>query len=94
MRLNCPFCGERTIGEFSYLGDAKPRRPRDEAASASASATGSATAEWVEYVYLRDNPAGPMHELWYHEAGCQSWLVVERDTRTHVIGTVKQARDA
>ncbi len=86
MRLNCPFCGARNVEEFSYLGDAKPQRPRDGGASA--------TSEWVDYVYLRDNPAGPMHELWYHEAGCQSWLVAERDTRTHAIGMVRQARDA
>ncbi|TIW38046.1 MAG: sarcosine oxidase subunit delta, partial [Mesorhizobium sp.] len=24
MRIVCPFCGERELGEFSYLGDAKP----------------------------------------------------------------------
>ncbi len=40
---------------------------------------------FVEYVYLRNNPAGPHREYWYHGAGCQSWLVVTRDTRTHEI---------
>ncbi|TIP23390.1 MAG: sarcosine oxidase subunit delta, partial [Mesorhizobium sp.] len=27
MRIVCPFCGERELGEFTYLGDAKPLRP-------------------------------------------------------------------
>ena len=27
MRIACPFCGPRENGEFSYLGDAKPKRP-------------------------------------------------------------------
>jgi sarcosine oxidase subunit delta len=38
-----------------------------------------------DYVYLRDNPAGPFQELWYHSSGCHAWIVVTRDTRTHVI---------
>jgi sarcosine oxidase subunit delta len=40
---------------------------------------------WVDYVYFRDNPAGPLDELWFHGAGCRSWLHVLRDTRTHDI---------
>jgi sarcosine oxidase subunit delta len=43
-------------------------------------------------VYLRDNPAGPYRELWFHAAGCHSWLIVERDTRTHEIRSVTFAR--
>ena len=35
------------------------------------------------YVYLRDNPCGPLEELWYHGAGCRSWITVRRDTHTH-----------
>ena len=42
-------------------------------------------AALYDYVYLRDNPAGALREYWYHGAGCHSWLVVERDTRTHRI---------
>ncbi len=42
-----------------------------------------AEARLVEAVYLRDNPAGPHDELWYHASGCRSWLRVTRDTRTH-----------
>ena len=46
-----------------------------------------------DYVYLRDNPAGPHRELWYHGAGCRSWLVVDPDTRTHEITGVSSARE-
>ena len=42
-------------------------------------------ADWVAYVYLRDNPRGPHDELWLHSAGCRSWFKVRRDTRTHDI---------
>ena len=46
-----------------------------------------------EYVYLRDNPAGEHRELWYHEQGDRSWLVVTRNTLTHEITEVELARD-
>ena len=46
-----------------------------------------------DYVYLRDNLAGEHRELWYHGAGCRAWLVVTRDTRTHMISDVSPARD-
>lgn len=84
MRIRCPFCGERDNGEFSYLGDATPRRPDGLDADPAA---------MHAYVYLRDNPAGEHRELWYHSAGCRSWLVVTRDTRNHAISEVAYARD-
>ncbi|GEP10345.1 sarcosine oxidase subunit delta [Methylobacterium gnaphalii] len=84
MRIRCPHCGERDNGEFSYLGDATVVRPDGMNASAEA---------MHDYVYLRDNPAGLHRELWYHGAGCRSWLVVTRDTRTHEIRDVSSARD-
>jgi sarcosine oxidase subunit delta len=81
MRIPCPFCGERGIAEFAYAGDASRRRPAMEAPQEA----------WVEYVYLRTNPAGPHREYWYHEAGCRLVLIVERDTRTHAVGAVTAA---
>ena len=83
MRIPCPYCGERGNEEFSYLGAAPVARP-DPA---------QPDAAFFDYVYLRDNPAGPHRELWYH-AGCQSWLVATRDTRTHRIEGVALARTA
>lgn len=83
MRITCPYCGARDAQEFSYLGAADPVRPDGMAATEAAMA---------DYVYLRDNPAGPHRELWYHGAGCRSWLVVTRDTRTHEIFAVEPAK--
>jgi sarcosine oxidase subunit delta len=77
MRIVCPHCGERDIREFSYLGDANVQRPDPQAPNA--------LARFTDYVYLRDNPAGRHQELWYHGAGCQAWLAVRRDTRTHEV---------
>jgi sarcosine oxidase subunit delta len=84
MRIDCPCCGPRDAGEFTLLGDAKPRRPEGMAARLE---------DMTEYVYMRDNPAGPHEELWYHGFGCRSWLVVTRDTRSHAISRVALARD-
>jgi sarcosine oxidase subunit delta len=81
MRIPCPHCGLRDVREFAYLGDATPERPDPNAADA--------LDRFNSYVYLRDNPAGAHRELWYHVAGCQAWLAVERDTRTHAITGVR-----
>lgn len=81
MRINCPWCGPRPLEEFHYGGDATLKRPsHPETAEES---------EWVDYVYLRENPAGLHVEYWQHVGGCRSWLIVERDTRTHRIHSVK-----
>ena len=75
MRIPCPHCGTRGSEEFNYRGAADPARPAADAPAAA----------WHEYVYLRDNPAGPHRELWQHVHGCRRWLVVTRDTRNHAI---------
>ena len=90
MRITCVYCGERGSGEFSYLGDAAPERPRDPPGEALDEA---AMKRWTDYVYLRDNPAGLHRELWQHVAGCRAWLVVTRDTVTHAIHGIEAARD-
>ena len=51
-------------------------------------------AQFFDAVYLRDNPAGPHEELWYHRSGCRSWLRVTRNTRTHEILAVAFAKEA
>jgi heterotetrameric sarcosine oxidase delta subunit len=83
MRIPCPFCGERDLSEFSYLGDAGYRRPEFGSENVE---------EFYEAVYLRDNPAGPHEELWYHAFGCCSWLIVARNTRTHEILAARLAK--
>jgi sarcosine oxidase subunit delta len=81
--IPCPFCGPRDSEEFSYLGDATLRRPDDGGAAP--------TPAWEAYVYLRNNPAGLHREYWFHASGCQSWLIVARDTRTHAIAGAEAA---
>jgi sarcosine oxidase subunit delta len=82
MRIPCPCCGERGNEEFTVLGAAQPARPSPDAPLDA----------WSDHVHLRDNPAGPLHELWHHLHGCRAWLIVERDTRSHEILSVRLAR--
>ena len=86
MRIACPHCGEREIGEFTYLGDASPKRPAIGAPEA-----GDVEDAFFDYVYLRDNPAGDTTEYWYHGLGCRSWLLAIRNTMTHAFLSVDAA---
>lgn len=86
MIINHPLLGPRDAAEFVYLGDASLIDRPDPGA-------GDAPDRFHEYAYLRDNPAGLHRELWYHEQGDRSWLVVTRDTVTHAITQVELARD-
>ena len=84
MRIDCPLCGSRDRREFYYQGAAVAlARPEPDAGEGS----------WDEYVHLRDNPAGETRDLWHHEGGCGSWLVVTRDTVSHAIEKVQLASD-
>ena len=71
--IPCP--AVRAQIEFAYGGDASVTRPLPEAPMQA----------WIDFVYRRENPAGPHDELWHHSAGCRQWLRVRRDTRTNVI---------
>ena len=86
MIINHPLLGPRDAAEFVYLGDAslidRPDWQSDTAAD-----------DFYEYQYLRDNTAGETRELWFHEQGDRSWLVVTRNTLTHEITKVELARD-
>lgn len=79
MRITCPYCGSRDLREFTCLGEAQPDRAR-------------APGDACEKVYLRDNPAGRSSSWWSHDNGCRSWLLIERDSRTHEIFSVALAR--
>lgn len=81
MRIICPLCGARPLEEFAYRGDATVCRPEE----------GAPMANWVGYVYLRNNPKGAHREHWRHVSGCGSWLIIDRDTLTHEITQVKEA---
>jgi heterotetrameric sarcosine oxidase delta subunit len=75
MRITCPLCGARDRREFTWQGDAVALdRPAPDAGEAA----------WDDYVHLRENPAGRLRDLWYHDP-CGTWAVVERDTLTHAV---------
>ena len=86
MIINHPLLGPRDAQEFTYLGDAllidRPDWQAEDAAE-----------QFYNYQYLRNNPAGEHRELWFHEGGDRSWLVVTRNTVTHEISNVELARD-
>ena len=75
MRVTCPVCGERDRREFYYGASAVALDRPDREADAAA---------WDDYMHLRDNPAGPTRDLWYHEP-CGAWAVVDRNTVTHAV---------
>ena len=85
MIINHPLLGPRDAAEFVYKGDVRlidrPDWQADDAAD-----------QFHDYLYLRENPAGTHQELWYHEQGDRSWLVVTRNTLTHEITNVELAR--
>jgi sarcosine oxidase subunit delta len=87
MLINCPYCGLRDVSEFAVNGEAVARPSVHDDIDGADS-----RAAFVEAVYLRDNPAGLHCEHWFHSAGCQSWLLIERDTRTHEIVRVEATR--
>lgn len=86
MIINHPLLGPRDAAEFVYKGDAilldRPDWQSDNAGD-----------EFHDYMHLRDNIAGETRELWFHEQGDRSWLVVTRNTITHEITNVEMARD-
>jgi len=80
--IPCPWCGERDHAEFTYGGDATVAWPADPAAVGE--------QQWLDTVYLRDNPRGPHDEWWHHSAGCRAWIKVRRNTLTHeILGSAK-----
>lgn len=86
MVIEHPLLGPRDSAEFTILGDAALiNRPEW--------ADPDAAEKFHDYAYVRDNPAGEHRELWYHEHGDRSWLVVTRDTVTHEVLRVELARD-
>ena len=86
MLIPHPLLGPRDASEFVYGGSADLLDRPDPAAD-------DAAERFHDYAYLRDNPAGEHRELWFHEQGDRSWLVVTRDTRTHAVVKAELAHD-
>ena len=77
MQLPCPWCGPRDETEFGYGGQAHVDYPADPSALSD--------AEWAQFLFFRDNPAGPFAERWVHTGACRRWFNVVRDTRTYSV---------
>ena len=86
MIINHPLLGPRDISEFVYLGDASLlNRPNWKSKKSE--------ENFYNYLYLRNNIAGIHKELWFHQQGDRSWLVITRNTITHEIIKVELATD-
>jgi heterotetrameric sarcosine oxidase delta subunit len=81
IRIPCTFCGTRDHSEFSYGGDGSIIYP----------ALDAGIQEWHDAVFLRENICGLQTETWQHINGCRMWLLIERDTMTHEIHSVRPA---
>lgn len=78
--LTCPWCGPRDETEYHYGGQAHVPCPEDPSALSD--------EEWAQYLFYRDNPAGPFAERWSHAVGCRRWFNVVRDTVTYEVSAV------
>ena len=80
--IACPYCGERPELEFAHGGQAHIARP--------AKPSDTATAEWTQFLYVRDNVKGLYAERWRHSHGCGKFFNAVRDTTTdHFVTTYK-----
>ncbi|HLT89336.1 MAG TPA: sarcosine oxidase subunit delta [Woeseiaceae bacterium] len=80
--IHCPHCGPRAQTEFRYRIDAEGVPVEWENESPD---------EAHRRTFYRTNAIGFHRELWWHEAGCRSWLVIERHNRSHAIRSVALA---
>lgn len=80
--IPCPHCGPRNADEFSFHGELV-RRPAPDASRES----------WRAYLYEKDNVAGWMHEQCFHVSGCRRFLVLERNTITDEIRSVRDVAE-
>ena len=78
--VRCPHCGHREATEYVYGGEITERP-----------AQRPGRRELCLYLYQRANAAGVQREWWFHAAGCNRWLVVERDTVTNEVHDVVAA---
>ena len=86
MIIDHPLLGPRDASEFIYLGDASllnsPKWYEEKSED-----------NFYKYLYLRENVAGMHKELWFHQQGDRSWLVISRNTVTHEIFKVELATE-
>lgn len=74
-RFECPWCGPRDEIEFTWSGEShgsRPSLPEDVD-----------DVTWTDYLHVRANPKGVIHERWCHTYGCRQWFNLVRHTVTH-----------
>ncbi len=76
MKIPCPLCGPRDRREFYYYGSPDYLSLVGQDADLDA---------LDNQLFLRDNIAGQVQDLWYHEGGCAAWLKVTRNTISHAV---------
>ncbi len=76
IQIDCPNCGLRNSSEFRFGGEYNPR-PKDMKEITN--------EEWADYVFLRENKVGVQKEWWYHRAGCGTWFLAERHTKSNQV---------
>ncbi len=69
----CPNCGPREVEELRNAGETTTR-PREA----------PTLRELNEYVYFRDNAAGPHREWWFCRV-CEDWFLADWDTVTNEV---------
>ena len=79
--IPCPWCGERSESEFTYIRASHAERPD----TSQLEQDQSERLALLDYVYLRDNPKGWTKEHWQHTGGCRGIFAVERHNVTHEI---------
>ena len=69
-QIPCPLCGLRNRSEFRHAG----------AAASRPDPLTSTAEQWRAYLYGELNQAGWTTEMWYHTAGCRTYVTVQRHT--------------
>lgn len=72
--LRCPLNGLRNISEFRHGGEVMPHPDASECTD----------AQWADFVFMAENPAGMVREWWCHVASAY-WFIAERNTVTDEI---------
>lgn len=70
--IPCPHCGERDESEFDYGGRAVDF-PALEAECAA----------WHTAIHLHQDTDSYLAEVWFHSAGCENWIRLQRNPKTH-----------
>jgi methylglutamate dehydrogenase subunit B len=79
LKIPCTFCGERDISEFSYGGRVTtlPKLDGDKGLQ-----------DWHEAVHMRPQTGEVVVENWFHEYGCENWISIQRNVKSHVITVI------